>query len=206
MVVLLLKNRGPTAESLERANEGGGKPEQTSPRGFFYRNSSQREGIPVVEHRGMGEQRSDAAAVGPAPAVTAVRGAGPAPAVRDVRADDNNNAHEVLLGAGQGEALPDVVDLTSEPEIEILSSTVHATPPRVKKRMKTTHVQVHPVLEELQQGQSSPENAPTCGICIERMGANTNKPMMAGNCGYVAATVGAGSGVDNSNSACITIR
>ena len=95
-----------------------------------------------------------------------------------------------------------VIDLTEEPELEVLSSTVRPTPRKfvAKKRRRDEVVggngdpSGRPVLESHRLDQCNtpasppkePEKKnPVCGICLEAMGTNTERPMMAGNCGYV---------------------
>lgn len=95
-----------------------------------------------------------------------------------------------------------VIDLTEEPELEVLSSTVRPTPRKFvsKKRRRDELVAGNGdssgrlVLESHRLDQcdtpvlppKEPEKKnPVCGICLEAMGTNTERPMMAGNCGYV---------------------
>lgn len=96
----------------------------------------------------------------------------------------------------------DVIDLTGEPELEVLSSTVKPTPRKfVAKKRKMDELvggdrnaSGRPILESHRLDQDAaaisppkePEKKnPVCGICLEPMGTNTERPMMAGNCGYV---------------------
>eukprot|EP00890_Picochlorum_soloecismus_P003172 jgi/Picsp_1/3856/NSC_01368-R1_---NA--- len=94
-----------------------------------------------------------------------------------------------------------VIDLTEEPELEVLSSTVRPTPRKVsaKKRRRDESAggnrdsSGRPILEShrldqvdtpISPPQEPEKKNPVCGICLEAMGTNTERPMMAGNCGY----------------------
>ena len=97
----------------------------------------------------------------------------------------------------------EAIDLTTasqaEDEIQVLSSNVRRSVPVVRKRRRDNTVEATTsalVLRMLQQQQQAaeqlaaqppepPPTNPTCGICFEAMGKNTDRPMAAGNCGYV---------------------
>ena len=93
------------------------------------------------------------------------------------------------------------IDLTGsqEDDVQIVSSNVTRSVPAARKRRK--HEAPRPVatttealvLRMLQQQQAAiaaapppePSKNPTCGICFEPMGKNTDRQMAAGNCGHV---------------------
>lgn len=86
----------------------------------------------------------------------------------------------------------EVVDLTGEPEIEVVSCTVTPATRRSpssskrRKRSEDVHPTVDYLLEESRRKEEESRKkkaAPTCGICVNDMGANTDRPMAAGPCG-----------------------
>jgi len=86
----------------------------------------------------------------------------------------------------------EVIDLTGSPEIEIISSNLPPVPrPRKRPRyspqnkvIKTTAATA-PAIDHLPPPPAAPPSprGPKCGICLEAMGGNTDRPMMAGSCG-----------------------
>jgi len=86
-----------------------------------------------------------------------------------------------------------VVDLTEEPDFEVVSSTVVPRPLRARKSIKKK-VKYDPILQHMmsapppvaQEASREPKrSAPVCGICLEPMGPQTERTMAAGNCGHV---------------------
>ncbi|KAL4523165.1 hypothetical protein Ndes2526B_g07970 [Nannochloris sp. 'desiccata'] len=92
------------------------------------------------------------------------------------------------------------IDLTGSPEIEIISSNLPSVPrptkrPRYSPQNKairtsvatTTAQAVGRLLPPPPAPPASPPSprGPKCGICLEAMGGNTDRPMMAGSCGHV---------------------
>ena len=81
----------------------------------------------------------------------------------------------------------DVIDLTGSPEIEIISSNLPPVAPRPAKRPrhspnKAIRTTAPPPPPPPPEAPASPKG-PHCGICLEPMGGNTDRPMMAGTCG-----------------------
>jgi len=86
-----------------------------------------------------------------------------------------------------------VVDLTEEPDFEVVSSTVVPRPLRARKSIKKK-ARYDPILQHMMStsapvAQEAPQepkrSAPVCGICMEPMGPQTERAMAAGNCGHV---------------------
>ena len=100
----------------------------------------------------------------------------------------------------------DVIDLTgSPPEIEIVSSNLPSIPrPAKRPRHSPANKNLRPIVtsstqqtaaaaaaavdrlrQQVPAAPTSPPSpkGPKCGICLEAMGGNTDRPMMAGVCG-----------------------
>lgn len=81
----------------------------------------------------------------------------------------------------------EVIDLTEGPDVEIISSSVQKSKPRLFKRPRAFSEQALPVLKKSAmsvQRPAEPESpkGPKCGICLEKMGSS-GKNMVAGPCG-----------------------
>jgi hypothetical protein len=87
----------------------------------------------------------------------------------------------------------EVIDLTGSPEIEIISSNLPPVPRPAKrlrtsphtKNIRTSATVLPPSVPQPAAPPASPPSprGPKCGICLETMGGNTDRPMMAGPCG-----------------------
>lgn len=115
--------------------------------------------------------------------------ASPSPRARRQQKRYADNTATGRTGENNVVGTAEVVDLTEEPDFEVISSTVVRRSPRkivvVKsKRPKPDTTAATETLRRLQAEPDEPKN-PVCGICFEGMGKNTNKQMAAGNCGHV---------------------
>lgn len=112
------------------------------------------------------------------------------PSPRSFR-QQKRRADSTATGTGEGNVngTGEVVDLTEEPDFEVISSTVVRRTPRkiVVVKPKRPKPDTTAATETLKRLQAEPHEtkSPVCGICFEAMGKNTNKPMGAGNCGHV---------------------
>jgi hypothetical protein len=108
-------------------------------------------------------------------------GSRPIPVPRAAAATENNQDSD------------GVIDLTGSPEIEIVSSNLPPVPrppkrPRVaspgnkNKALRTSAAAAAAAEPSALECPPSPKG-PKCGICLEVMGGNTDRTMMAGNCG-----------------------
>lgn len=94
----------------------------------------------------------------------------------------------------------DVIDLTTESsqpdDFEIISCTVVSEPNKrsrvvssvndtgERRLLKALQDRYGIVVEDTEEKAASPRG-PNCGICMEKMGGDTSRPMYAGPCGHI---------------------
>lgn len=96
------------------------------------------------------------------------------------------SSHALVLALQADDAI-DLTDLPDSPRVEVVQSTVA---PVVKRRRvlaaKPSYMQQ--LIEQARNPPQPPRPPPEpagikCGICLEVMGGNSNRPMASGPCG-----------------------